>query len=309
MDKVIWLEDLSDENRRTMSGQHFRIGDTNYIATMSPKPVAAHLCIVKPPNLVDETVALARKFRGANIVELGVRHGGSTALLTQIAQPAKLVTIELSEKPLTALEAFLDVGDRRDHVHPYFGVDQSDRERVARILDDEFGDEPIDLVIDDASHLPDETRASFEVVFPRIRAGGLFVLEDWNCDHVRARGVHDAVNNPDSPGRKMFEQQLKERLADPSSTEFALFQKWLQEKAEHPDRTSVPSTDIRPLTLFVLELVVARAWSGDVIDEVTLKDAWTVVRRGPATLDPTTFRMADIVHDRFHLLPESTRST
>jgi predicted O-methyltransferase YrrM len=155
MDEVTWLDELSDEHRRTMSEQRFRVGDTDYVATIAPNPSPTYLSVVKPPVLVEQTAALARRFRGGNIVEIGIRHGGSTALLTQIAQPRKLVAIELSTAPLDRLEAFLDVGDRRDVVHPHFGVDQSDRERLGRILDEEFGGEPIDLVIDDASHLPD----------------------------------------------------------------------------------------------------------------------------------------------------------
>lgn len=307
MDEVIWLDELSDERRQTMSEQRFRVDDTDYVSTIAPNPSPLYLSVVKPPRLVEQTAALAREFRGGNIVELGIRHGGSTALLTQIAQPRKLVAIELSTEPLERLEAFLDIGSRRDVVHPHFGVDQSDRELLGRILDDEFGGEPIDLVIDDASHLPDETRVSFEVVFPRIRSGGLFVLEDWNCDHVRARSVQRALSTDDPAGQEAFAALLKERLADPASEEYELFQKWLRDQAAHPGEAAVPRTDIRPLTLFVLELIVARAWSGDALAEVVLKDFWVTVQRGPAALDPTTFRMADIIHDRFGLLPEATR--
>jgi hypothetical protein len=43
----------------------------------------------------------------------------------------------------------------------------------------EFGDSSIDLAIDDASHQYLETAASFNVVFPRLRQHGIFVVEDW----------------------------------------------------------------------------------------------------------------------------------
>ncbi|MDQ1511710.1 MAG: hypothetical protein QOG50_3554, partial [Actinomycetota bacterium] len=39
------------------------------------------------------------------------------------------------------------------------------------------------LVIDDASHLIDETRASFNALFPRVRPGGTYVIEDWSWPH------------------------------------------------------------------------------------------------------------------------------
>ena len=45
----------------------------------------------------------------------------------------------------------------------------------------------LDLVIDDASHLYTETKKSFEILFPLLKAGGLYVIEDWSwgcCPHL-----------------------------------------------------------------------------------------------------------------------------
>jgi hypothetical protein len=39
-------------------------------------------------------------------------------------------------------------------------------------------------VIDDASHEYGLSRASFEIVFPRLRTGGLYVIEDWQWAHI-----------------------------------------------------------------------------------------------------------------------------
>jgi hypothetical protein len=80
-----------------------------------------------------------------------------------------------------------------DTVRTYWGVDQADREQLTAIVDREFGDEPLDLVIDDASHLYAPTKASFEVLFPRLRPGGLYIIEDWATDH------HPAAGSPDVP--------------------------------------------------------------------------------------------------------------
>ena len=40
-------------------------------------------------------------------------------------------------------------------------------------------------MIDDASHLYAQTKASFETLFPRVRPGGLYVIEDWAWFHWR----------------------------------------------------------------------------------------------------------------------------
>lgn len=42
---------------------------------------------------------------------------------------------------------------------------------------------PLDLVIDDASHLYEPTKASFEALFPFLRQGGLYIIEDWAWGH------------------------------------------------------------------------------------------------------------------------------
>jgi hypothetical protein len=60
------------------------------------------------------------------------------------------------------------------------------------MLEAEFGNEPLDLVIDDASHLCRETRSSFNALVPRIKEGGVFILEDWNWAHLVGRGFTTA---------------------------------------------------------------------------------------------------------------------
>ena len=39
-------------------------------------------------------------------------------------------------------------------------------------------------MLDDASHLVDPTRTSFELLFPRLRPGGSYVIEDWSWSHI-----------------------------------------------------------------------------------------------------------------------------
>jgi hypothetical protein len=50
---------------------------------------------------------------------------------------------------------------------------------------EEFRDEPLDLVVDDASHLLVPSRSTCNALFPRLRPGGLYVIEDWPFTHVQ----------------------------------------------------------------------------------------------------------------------------
>ena len=101
-----------------------------------------------------------------------------------VARPEKLVAIELEPPRSPALQEFIDKNGFAETVRPYYGVDQTDRAGITEILDREVGTAPLDLVIDDASHQLDLTRKSFDLLFPRVRPGGLYVIEDWGYTHV-----------------------------------------------------------------------------------------------------------------------------
>ena len=229
-------------------------------------------CVRKSRRLIEATVDLVAEFPAARAVEFGIASGGSTALLALVARPRTLIAIERDAAPVEALRRLIERKELVDVVRPYYGVDQGDQKQITEILDAELGHEPLDFVIDDASHRLEETRTAFEVVFPRLRPGGVYVIEDWNWQlrfrYALARGADGVPPNrleriDDADGRDRFEEYLRENLA----------------------RT--------PLETLGLELVLTRASSGQVVDDVLFAESWIVVRRGPAALDPATFRLAD----------------
>jgi hypothetical protein len=67
-------------------------------------------------------------------------------------------------------------------IKTYWKTNQADKARLRTIVETEF-DGPPDLVIDDASHLYRQTRASFEALFPLCVPGGLYIIEDWAWGH------------------------------------------------------------------------------------------------------------------------------
>jgi predicted O-methyltransferase YrrM len=232
------------------------------------------LQVEKPRWLVEDYFRVCRELHPRRIVELGVYKGGSTALLSELTEPEKLVALELSQEPVPILTQYIE--DRRltDVISPHYGVDQGDRARVAQIVSAEFGNEPVDLVIDDASHLYDETKSSFETLFPTVRPGGLYILEDWRWRHQAANAFARA------PVAKR-QAVVAQRMVDIAE-----------------GRASLPE----PMSRLVLELVLARASDAGAVAELTIGPAWAAVLRGDGPLDPDTFRVADIVHDHFDLL-------
>lgn len=243
-----------DDRRCFLDGVSFELRDFGEgHTTVDP----ASFLLEKPRSLVERYVALRERFAKANVLELGNRRGGSTAFLALLLRLRKLVSVDLTPVVPPELTAFLARTPFGDSVRPYGAVDQADRRRLEAILAQELGDEPLDLVIDDASHELGPTRESFHVLFPRLRPGGLFVLEDWSADHSLERAIE---RSPEA---------LARIAADP-----------------HP---TPPPT---PMSRLLLEIVLAAGSERDVFPHLEIVQRWAGVERGPATLDPASFDVA-----------------
>lgn len=111
------------------------------------------------------------------VLEVGVYQGGSFVFLDRLLKPEKISAIELSNVAIPALDQY--VRDNHDRARLHYGTSQDDVARVAEIIDQDFEGE-LDLVVDDASHFYEPTKATFTTVFPKVRPGGLYIIEDWS---------------------------------------------------------------------------------------------------------------------------------
>lgn len=75
-------------------------------------------------------------------------------------------------------------------------MDQGDPEAIAAFLDS-LGDVDFDLIVDDGSHRPDHQQITFGCLFPRLRPGGLYLIED-----LLSNGLGDGGR-----GRRSFSEQ------------------------------------------------------------------------------------------------------
>ncbi len=169
--RLVWTDD-----------ENFTLDGVAY-AALARNAGPGRLSIFKGRPAIEQYQSLLRLTNPRTIVELGIFGGGSTALLAQLASPTKLVALEIHEARVGALDAFIADHGLGSVVSAYYGVDQADTERVSGIVQHEFDGAALDLVIDDASHLIDETRASFNTLFPHLRPGGSYVIEDWSWPH------------------------------------------------------------------------------------------------------------------------------
>lgn len=96
--------------------------------------------------------------------------------------------VDISPDPIPALLHYI-VEAKFRYVH--FSTSQSDNIALPRIVQDELADE-LELVVDDASHAYEETKASFEILFPMLQPGGIYVIEDWAWAHNPAQQSADS---------------------------------------------------------------------------------------------------------------------
>lgn len=201
------------------------------------------LTLLKTPQFVEKYISRLSGFDAKNVMELGIYNGGSTVFFHHLFELDKLVAVELADSA-PDLEAYIERMALGDEIRCYFQTSQDNRDALRNIVSDEFRGVPIDLINDDASHFYPETKASFEILFPHLRAGGLYFIEDW-----RACGL------------------------------------LMKDGAVTPEKAIVHK--------LILELVMISLLHPDVIKRIEIEEEFVIVERGPATLDPETFAVAD----------------
>jgi predicted O-methyltransferase YrrM len=270
-----------------LEDQQVRVGGVDFCYGMPPSMdgPASVLQVFKSRVLIEQLVDLVARVRPRRILELGIYRGGSVGLIACLCAPQKMVAVDLSDAPVERLTQFLDRQDLTATVVPYYGVDQADRARVSRILDTEFDTEPLDFVIDDASHLYGPSLHSFELIFPRLRAGGVYVIEDWATQHTLGATVVDRVIRRASGWERHAEQIAVS--VDPIDPALAA------EVRANPDRSTLvrasrcaaAAADAVPLSHLVLELVHLAAESADIVRRIEVTQGWIEVERGQGPVD------------------------
>ena len=165
------------------------VNDIRFFVTFDPNELLDiqssedHFLLGKAPPMVERSIAMGKARRINKVFEIGIFKGGSVVLYDQIFQPQKIAAVDLSKEPVKALSDYIVKRGKQDRVRPYYGVDQGDRAAMERIMSSEFPNRDIDLIVDDASHLYEQTRTAFNVAFPYLAVGGNYVIEDWAWAH------------------------------------------------------------------------------------------------------------------------------
>lgn len=245
----------------------------------TPPPLESgvfYLC--KPVDLIQRYLNLSLQPRFSNIVELGILRGGSTALLQLLLGAEKFLAMELSPDRIPELDTFIETEKLSGRLRAEYGVNQGDSARLLSLCDDHFGENcELDVVFDDASHLLDLTRTSFEALFPRIKAGGAYIVEDYAAAQLAISADYSELMSERSDAAEIAQKIVEHSLQD----------------------------DKRPIHLLAVEAMLASIIAPDIVREVIVDNQWLKIVRGPKRLDGESFALRNLCADSFGLLQSS----
>lgn len=115
-----------------------------------------------------------------NVLEVGMYEAGSALCFASLFPDMRLSSVDLREPNPAAQTLAARFGDR---LRLHYRTSQADAEALKRIHQSDFAGAPLDMVTDDASHFYDLTRSTFEICFPMLKPGGVYIIEDWAWAH------------------------------------------------------------------------------------------------------------------------------
>jgi 3-dehydroquinate dehydratase len=170
---LVWETD----HRLRVGDACFELSTSSYTARTTDEVIV----LLKTRGMVEWYRKLLEGSNTRNILEFGTWEGGSPLFFGTATSVAKFVGIDLRGES-AAIDRQIAKNGVSNRVRIFHRTSQSDRAAVSKIIDQQFS-EPLDVVIDDASHQYVHTKAAFEIAFPRLRVGGLYIIEDWNWAH------------------------------------------------------------------------------------------------------------------------------
>lgn len=112
--------------------------------------------------------------RRITLIEIGVHLGYSLNLWEAYFQRGTIIGVDIYDKT--------ELSHGRVHVHKCSQTDRDGLERIRQI----YGG--FDLVIDDGSHVNQHQIESFQILFPMLKARGVYVIEDLQTSYWPAFG-------------------------------------------------------------------------------------------------------------------------
>jgi demethylmacrocin O-methyltransferase len=149
-----------------------------------------------------------RRAERLRLLEIGILGGASLAMWREYLPQAEIIGIDI-DPDSRRFEAELGV--------TVWIADQGDRFQLETLVSPfERAGEGFDIVIDDGGHQQHQVITSFEVLYPHVRQGGTYVIEDLGCAYWVEYGGHDVGE----PGTSVaFLKGLQDSVHEPWTRE------------------------------------------------------------------------------------------
>lgn len=121
--------------------------------------------------------------RPLNILEIGIWKGESLRTFKEYFPNAQIYAFDIEDKSQY----------KEERIHISQG-DQSNIEYIKSV----FSDISFDIIIDDGSHCMNHQQISFEYLLPRVKAGGIYILEDLHTSTNAWPHLGGGDNKPDT---------------------------------------------------------------------------------------------------------------
>lgn len=121
----------------------------------------------KTSSLIPFYDQLLGGLKNINLLEVGTSYGGSLQYFGDKLLDSKIYGIDLVE-PTLELPPNVE----------FMVADQNSED-----LDKVFDGVEFDVIIDDGSHRVNETRNTYNKLFPRLKSGGMYIIEDWGVGY------------------------------------------------------------------------------------------------------------------------------
>ncbi len=138
----------------------------------------------------------AIKDKNLNIFEIGVETGESLRMFSDYFNKSNIIGLDIENK---------DYNIERVEI---FCGDQSDKNILNRIIEKY---KTFDVIIDDGSHKNKDVINSFNYLFPHLKFGGLYVIEDLQTSYIPNWGG-DGVNLNNKKTTMNFIRSLADRM-------------------------------------------------------------------------------------------------
>ncbi|MGL4490090.1 MAG: class I SAM-dependent methyltransferase [Rhizobiaceae bacterium] len=181
VNKIVWGERTAEYDSFTLQGVPFRLVKNNFLKHAT---CDEYIVLLKNEVFLNTEIAHFNIIKPKTMVELGLYEGGS-AIFWHLLYGLKFIGYDLRKAP-DAVGRWLKKLGIEKSVELHFETSQDDEAKLKKTIKNFLGDEPIDLIVDDASHLYQYSRRSFEFLFPMVRAGGIYCIEDWSWAHAKA---------------------------------------------------------------------------------------------------------------------------